>query len=45
MPGGGDFCFIFSTQGPEFCSEKQSLGQGFDGKFSGPGEGDGNRSN
>ena len=24
MPGGGDFCFVFSTRGPEFCTEKLS---------------------
>ena len=31
MPGGGDFCFVFSTRGPEFCTEKPSPGD-FDGK-------------
>ena len=29
MPRGGDFCFVFSTQGPEFCTEKLSRGWGF----------------
>ena len=29
MPGGGDFCFVFSTWGPEFCTEKLSQGQEF----------------
>ena len=29
MPGGGDFCFVFLTQGPEFCAEKLSRGWGF----------------
>ena len=24
MPGGGDFCFVFLTWGPEFCTEKIS---------------------
>ena len=28
MPGGGDFCFVFSTQRPEFCTEKLSRGVG-----------------
>ena len=28
-PGGGDFCFVFSTRGPEFCTEKLSRGWGF----------------
>ena len=32
MPRGGDFCFVFSTRGPEFCSEKLSRGGDFDGK-------------
>ena len=44
MPGGGDFCFVFSTRGPEFCTEKLSRGRGFvTEKISGPGNG--NRSN
>ena len=29
MPGGGDFSFVFSTQGPEFGTEKLSRGRGF----------------
>ena len=29
MPGGGDFVSFFSTQGPEFCTEKLSPGWGF----------------
>ena len=29
MPGGGDFVLFFPTRGPEFCTEKLSLGQGF----------------
>ena len=37
MPGGGDFCFVFSTLGPEFCTEKLSGGGDFDRKSSGPG--------
>ena len=46
MAGGGDFCFVFSTRGPEFCTEKLSWGQGFlMEKISGPGGRDGNRSN
>ena len=24
MSGGGDFCFVFSTRGQEFCTEKLS---------------------
>ena len=32
MPGGGEFCFVFSTWGPEFCTEKLSRGGDFDGK-------------
>ena len=24
MPGGWGFCFVFSNQGPEFCTEKLS---------------------
>ena len=32
MPGGGDFCFVFLTRGPEFCAEKLSRGGDFDGK-------------
>ena len=30
MPGGGDFCFVFSARGPEFCTEKLSRGGDFD---------------
>ena len=26
MPRGGDFCFVFSTRGPEFFTEKLSWG-------------------
>ena len=33
MPGDGDFCFVFSTQGPEFCTKKLSQGRG-DGNWS-----------
>ena len=29
MPGGGDFCFVSLTRGPEFCTEKLSWGRGF----------------
>ena len=29
MPGGGDFCFVFLTREPEFCTEKLSRGRGF----------------
>ena len=29
MPGGGDFGSFFSTQGPEFCTEKMSPERGF----------------
>ena len=34
MPGGGNFCFVFSTRGPEFCTEKLSQARGgdFDGR-------------
>ena len=32
MPEDGDFCFVFSAQGPEFCTEKLSRGGDFDGK-------------
>ena len=32
MPGGGDFCFVFLTRGPEFCTEKLSRGWGFSRK-------------
>ena len=33
MSGGGDFCFVFSTRGQQFCTEKLSWGGGyFDGK-------------
>ena len=28
MPGGGDFCFVLSTRGPDFCTEKLSRGGG-----------------
>ena len=51
MPGGGDSCFVFSTQGPEFCTEKLSRGRGFRQKKlmargqPGGGGGDGHRSN
>ena len=39
MPGGGDFVSSFSTQWPEFCTEKLSLGGGgdFDEKHYWPG--------
>ena len=43
MPRGGDFCFVFSTRGPEFCTEKLSRGGILTGKSSV--RGDGNRSN
>ena len=37
MPGGGDFCFVFSTRGRSFAL-KSCPGRGdFDGKISGPG--------
>ena len=26
MPGGGDFVSFFFTRGPEFCTEKLSMG-------------------
>ena len=26
MPGGGDFCVVFLTRGPEFCAGKLSRG-------------------
>ena len=29
MPGGEDFCFVFSARGPEFCTENLSPGRGF----------------
>ena len=29
MPGDGDFCFVFSTRGSEFGTEKLSRGRGF----------------
>ena len=29
MPWGGDFVSFFPTRGPEFCTEKLSLGRGF----------------
>ena len=29
MSGGGDLCFVFSTRGPEFCTEKLSQGREF----------------
>ena len=49
MPGGGGFCFVFSTRGPEFCAGKLSRGAGIlTGKVSGLGVspgGDGNQSN
>ena len=50
MPGGGDFCFVFLTRGPEFCTEKLSRGGILTEKISGPsvspgGGGDGTRSN
>ena len=48
MPGGGDFCFVFLTRGPEFCTEKAVPGVGIStGKISGPAvsRGDGNWSN
>ena len=32
MPGVGDFVLFFSTQWPEFCTEKLSLGRGFSRK-------------
>ena len=28
MPRGGDFCLVFLTWGPEFCTEKLSQGMG-----------------
>ena len=37
MPGGGDFCFVFSTRGRGFCTEKLSQSGDFEGKNSGPG--------
>ena len=38
MSGGGDFCFVFSTLGQEFCTEKLSRGVGIlTGKVSGLG--------
>ena len=43
MPGDGDFCFVFSTQGRSFALKSCPEGGDFDGKNSGPG--DGNRSN
>ena len=49
MPGGWGFCFVFSTRGPEFCTEKLSPGRGFWRKKlvarRSAREGDGNRSN
>ena len=32
MPRGGDFCFVFLTRRPEFCTEKLSRGRDSDGK-------------
>ena len=29
MPRGSGFCFVFSTRGPEFRTEKLSAGRGF----------------
>ena len=37
MPGGGNFCFVFSTRGPEFCTEKLYRGGILTEKISGPG--------
>ena len=38
MPGGGDFVLFFSTQWPEFCTEKPcSRGRNFDEKHYWPG--------
>ena len=37
MPRSGAFCFVFSTLGPGFCTEKLSRGGDFDGKNGGPG--------
>ena len=47
MPGGGDFVLFFSTQWPEFCTEKLSPGRGFDEKHYWPGSawGESNQSN
>ena len=33
MVRGGDFCFILSTRGPKFCTEKLSRGGDFDKKL------------
>ena len=45
MPVGGDFCFVFSTRGPKVCTEScPGVGILME-KISGPGAGDGNRSN
>ena len=32
MPGGGDFCFVFSTRSPEFAMKSCPGGGDFDGK-------------
>ena len=32
MPGGGDFCFVFVTRGPEFALKSCPGGGDFEGK-------------
>ena len=41
MPGAGDFCFVFSTEGRSFTLKSCPGGRDFDGKNMG----DSNRSN
>ena len=48
MPGGGDFVLFFSTQWPEFCTEKLSPGRVLTKNIIGQGVnlgGDSNQSN
>ena len=45
MPGGGDFCFVFSTRGPEVCPGTGILTEKISGPGVSPGGGDGNQSN